>query len=84
MCVVMCVNACVHMCHRTCVKFRGQLSGISSLSSTKCIPGAMNSGCQAWRQVALPAEPSLSHCVVFILFITHSVHVLLYIFVKYT
>jgi hypothetical protein len=36
---------------------RGQLSGVGSLLPP-CGPHGLSSGCQAWQQAPLPAEPS--------------------------
>lgn len=54
MCVVF-THVFVNMWWHTCTVVRGQLAEVSCL--LPCISQGLNSGCQAWYQKALPAEP---------------------------
>lgn len=75
-CMCVWVHACIPtrmladrltcMCHVMCVGAGGQLEEAGSLISLHGVCGTwrLNSGCQAWWQVPLPAEPS--HWLIFI------------------
>lgn len=43
--------------HSMCVEVRAQVSGVGSL--LPCVLWTLNSNCQAWQQLTLPAEPAL-------------------------
>lgn len=45
------------MCYHASVEIRGQPVGVGS-PLPLCMFQELNSGCQAWQQVPLPAEPS--------------------------
>lgn len=49
---------CIYMYHSVSVEFRGSLAK-AALVFVSCGSLGLNSGCQPWPQVPLPAEPSV-------------------------